>query len=218
MSTRESVLPPAKKNIGSNSGSVRVRLRPGDRRAQLLRTAGELLVSVGAEGVRVPAVAAAAGVTRPVVYRFFPNRRALLVAMLEDFGEDLERRFEEGFPLWLAEGVPALVRGFVGAACESILAKGPGAFYLMGASGAEPAIASVAAAYQDRLLEPWLHYIGEVSEESSPDLEVLGKMIVSACNAALGLWVEGSLTRAQVSRALERGILALLGEFGVFRE
>ena len=193
----------------------RVRLPPEERRQQIVRVAGEILVTHGVDGVRIPDVAAAAGVTRPVVYRFFPNRKALLVAMLEDFGGELEARFHTGFENWQPSGLSALVGGFVEAVCGSIEAKGPGAFYLMGTNGADPAIAEVAAAYQDRLLEPWLGYIATVSGQSSSELEVLGKMVVASCNAALGLWIEGRLTRLETSRALERGVVALLREFGV---
>ena len=53
------------------------RLWAADRRRSLVVAAARLLVERGADAVRIPDVAAAAGVTRPVVYKHFPNRTAL---------------------------------------------------------------------------------------------------------------------------------------------
>ena len=69
---------------------ARTRLAPDDRRQQLVETAAAILGSEGVEQVRVPRVADEAGVSRPVVYRFFPNRHALILAVLEDCGVPYE--------------------------------------------------------------------------------------------------------------------------------
>ena len=67
------------------------RLWAADRRKQLLGVAARLLAQEGLDGVRIPDVAAEAGVTRPVV-RHFSNRQAILVGVLEDFGATLQER------------------------------------------------------------------------------------------------------------------------------
>jgi AcrR family transcriptional regulator len=53
----------------------------GDTRARILDTAWELVRERGAEAVTVADVAAAAGVSRQLVYVHFENRAGLLVAM-----------------------------------------------------------------------------------------------------------------------------------------
>ena len=65
------------------------RLWAKDRRQQLVDVASAIIAREGVDRVRIPEVATAAGVTRPVVYKFFPNRQALLVAVLEDFTDAL---------------------------------------------------------------------------------------------------------------------------------
>ena len=70
------------------------RLWAADRRKQLLDVAGRLLAKEGVDGVRIPDVAALAGVTRPVVYKHFSNRQAILVGVLEDFGQTLQERVQ----------------------------------------------------------------------------------------------------------------------------
>ena len=60
------------------SDATRTRLSPEDRHQQLLRVTSDIIAADGVDNVRIPYVAAAAGVTRPVVYKFFPNRHELL--------------------------------------------------------------------------------------------------------------------------------------------
>ena len=62
------------KNTSAQLANGKTRLPPEERREQLLRVASEILARGGAERVRIPEVARAAGVTRPIVYKFFPNR------------------------------------------------------------------------------------------------------------------------------------------------
>jgi AcrR family transcriptional regulator len=57
--------------------------------------AARVLSEDGAPALEITTVAARAGVTRPVVYRFFPTRTALLVGVLEDFESDLVHRYQQ---------------------------------------------------------------------------------------------------------------------------
>ncbi len=76
-----------------------------DRRVQLLDLARELLISGGLDALTMDALAFRAGVGKPVVYRHFENRDAVLVALfhahtialarvvdkaIENCGDDLE--------------------------------------------------------------------------------------------------------------------------------
>ena len=70
----------------------RQRLSPEERRRHLLQVAAGLISAQGVDAVQFPEVAAAAGVTRQLVYRFFPSRQALIMAVLEDFAEALTQR------------------------------------------------------------------------------------------------------------------------------
>lgn len=64
-------------------------MRAGDRRAQILLTAGRLFGERGYAGTRLDDIAAAAGVTKPIVYRHFDSKQALYVALLQKHEADL---------------------------------------------------------------------------------------------------------------------------------
>jgi AcrR family transcriptional regulator len=69
---------------------VRKSRLPGEeRRAQILDAAGLLFGVRGFEGTRLDDVAAAIGVTKPILYRHFSDKRALYLALLERHRDDL---------------------------------------------------------------------------------------------------------------------------------
>lgn len=71
-------------------GTVRKRLAPAARREQLVRAAMSVLAEGGAEALSFDAVAARAGVTRNLLYHYFPDGTPdLLRAAAEVAGDDL---------------------------------------------------------------------------------------------------------------------------------
>jgi AcrR family transcriptional regulator len=70
--------------------STRRRLAPEQRRRLIVEAAGRLFGERGYDGTRLDAVAAAAGVTKPVLYRHFADKTALYLALLERHREDLD--------------------------------------------------------------------------------------------------------------------------------
>jgi AcrR family transcriptional regulator len=69
--------------------SPRRRLAPEERRRLIVEAAGRLFGEGGYDGTRLDAVAAEAGVTKPVLYRHFADKRALYLALLERHRADL---------------------------------------------------------------------------------------------------------------------------------
>jgi AcrR family transcriptional regulator len=69
--------------------SVRKRLAPEQRRDLIVEAAGRLFGERGYDATRLDDVAAAAGVTKPILYRHFADKRALYLALLERHREDL---------------------------------------------------------------------------------------------------------------------------------
>src|SRR5215208_8519608 len=69
--------------------SARRRLPPEQRRELIVEAAGRLFGQRGYDGTRLDAVAAAAGVTRPVLYRHFADKTALYLALLDRHRQDL---------------------------------------------------------------------------------------------------------------------------------
>src|SRR5215210_8285539 len=65
------------------------RLPGAERRGLILEAAGELFGRGGYEGTRLEDIARAAGVTKPILYRHFADKRALYLALLERHRDDL---------------------------------------------------------------------------------------------------------------------------------
>ncbi len=190
------------------------RLRSVDRRKQIVRVASELLATRGVDHVRIPDVAEAAGVTRAVVYRFFPSRQAILVAVLEEFRADLERRYAERTALLRdPRKLETALRAYVEASCEAIDAVGAGGFVLLNMDGPDPDIAARCRATREALNRPWLGRVAHLTGIEAPMLEAVSQMTVAASRAALTLYHEGKLTREQAATAVSRGLRALLAEF-----
>jgi AcrR family transcriptional regulator len=68
---------------------VNRRMTAADRRALILREAGRLFALHGYAGTRLEDVAAAAHVTKPIVYRHFESKKALYLALLAKHRDDL---------------------------------------------------------------------------------------------------------------------------------
>src|SRR3954453_20937637 len=81
----------------------RRRLPVAERRELITEAAGRLFGERGYEGTRLDDVAAAAGVTKPILYRHFDSKRDLYIALLERHRADLAS-FTEAIP---SEGSPA---------------------------------------------------------------------------------------------------------------
>jgi AcrR family transcriptional regulator len=72
----------------------RRRLPTAERRETILRAAGPAFARDGYAGTRLEDVAAAAGVTKPILYRHFGSKKALYVALLDKHEADLPTFFE----------------------------------------------------------------------------------------------------------------------------
>jgi AcrR family transcriptional regulator len=74
---------------------TRTRISAGERRELVMRAAGRLFGRDGYAGTRIDDIAAAAEVTKPIVYRHFESKKALYMALLAKHEEDLPT-FTEG--------------------------------------------------------------------------------------------------------------------------
>ena len=63
-------------------------MAPEERRSQILEAAAALILESGHSGCTLEQVAKAAGVSKPLIYKYFPGRDDLIVALLErEFAE-----------------------------------------------------------------------------------------------------------------------------------
>jgi AcrR family transcriptional regulator len=100
--------------MGNMSARPRQRLPLAERRATITEAAGRLFGEHGYEATRLDDIAAAAGVTKPIVYRHFDSKRDLYLALLDRHRDDLagfvssipaqgstEERLHRVLKLWL---------------------------------------------------------------------------------------------------------------------
>jgi AcrR family transcriptional regulator len=184
-----------------------------DRRRQLLRTAAELLRREGIDGLELTRLAAEAGVSRPIVYRFFESRQALIVGLLEDLEAELGVRFAQVTARQLPAAVEDATRLFVDAACDVIEAKGVGTWELLGSKGPDPAVARLARKIHERLLAPWYLPVAAAPGLDAREAETLSRMLVAAARSVLEEWYTGAISREDAVRHATRGVSGLLAAF-----
>lgn len=199
----------------ARSAPARRRLAPEERRAQLVRLAAELITRRGVDAVQFAELAVRAGVTRQLVYRLFASRRALLVAVLEDFVRDVEARFAVGVAATSAVTLEDATRVFVEAVCDAIEANGAGPWELLGGHAPDPELALQGRRLLDRLVSPWLTAIGAATGATPLEVATVARMLVAAGRAVLEQWCRRALTREEAVRYTTRGVSALLEAFTV---
>ena len=80
----------------------------------ILEAAGELLVEVGVERISTNIIAERAGITVPALYRYFPNKYAVLNALGAVLMDRQNEAFQQWFEQYLGkEGGPQLLLGNV---------------------------------------------------------------------------------------------------------
>ncbi|MEM8608649.1 MAG: TetR/AcrR family transcriptional regulator [Myxococcota bacterium] len=195
------------------ANDARTRLRPEDRREQLLRVTSEIIEADGVDMVRIPYVASAAGVTRPVVYKFFPNRHELIKGVLEDFREDFARRTPDVSEGTDAADIGSIARVFIDAACDTIEARGSGGWQLMRSVAPDAEIGAISKEFRSQLVAPWLIPLRELTGVSDAEAQALSDMFVSGAGEIVQRWIDDEFSREQVATLLGRIILAVLIEF-----
>ncbi len=186
---------------------------PDARRRQLLDEAARILTEQGAEHLQITEIAARVGVSRPLVYRQFPTRHALVRAVLEDFAALVNERFQRALLRALPGTIASITTAFVEASCDAVEQRGAGPWQLLDARGADPELARLGRSIFARLLDPWqvqlAGFIGATPRRAASLLWV----IVAAGRAALDGWIDGGLTRAEAVRDATTAVSALLVAF-----
>jgi AcrR family transcriptional regulator len=96
------------------SAALQPRRIPADeRRSMIARAAGRLFARDGYAATRLEDIAAAAGVTKPIVYRHFDSKKALYLALLAKHGDDLPTFFEGVRPSPYDDSADAVLRAIL---------------------------------------------------------------------------------------------------------
>lgn len=86
------------------TAAPRRRLAPADRRAQIVAVGADVFTARGYQGTSLEDIAASAGVTRPLIYRYFRDKDELYLEILRGARDQLDAALVDGA---LAEELPA---------------------------------------------------------------------------------------------------------------
>jgi AcrR family transcriptional regulator len=188
----------------------RQRLPVAERREVLLEAAGRLFGERGYEGTRLDEIAAAAGVTKPIVYRHFDSKRDLYLALLDRHRDDLAE-FVASMP---AEGTPEeRLRAVLGTWVDYVEARSYAWKMLFRDTGGGPEIAArrreVHAEARAVLVE-LIRSLAAVPVRRR-ELEPLAELMSMGMGALVLWWIEdAAVSRAAVLDALTTAWVRLL--------
>jgi AcrR family transcriptional regulator len=178
------------------------RLPPDQRRAVVVEAAGRLFGERGYDSTRLDDVAAAAGVTKPILYRHFADKERLYLALLERHRDDLDR-FVVPAEGTLDERLRAVLEVWL----DYVEAHAYAWRMLFRDTGGGPAVQAFRVQVHARARTVLAGMIGALAQEPIPEREreSLGEML-SMGMASLVLWwtEERSVERADVLAALTR--------------
>ncbi|MET8164630.1 TetR/AcrR family transcriptional regulator [Streptomyces sp. NPDC102259] len=166
---------------------VRRRMGVEERRQQLIGVALELFAQRSPDEVSIDEIAAAAGISRPLVYHYFPGKLSLYEAALKRASEDLAGRFAEPHEGPLGSRLLRVMRRYF----DFVDAHGPGFSALMrggpavGSSTTNALIDSV----RQNAYEQILSHLGIA--DAPPRLELIVRSWVSLAESTALIWLDG---------------------------
>ncbi|MET7284870.1 TetR/AcrR family transcriptional regulator [Streptomyces sp. NPDC005573] len=188
------------------STGVRRRMGVEERRQQLIGVALDLFSRRSPDEVSIDEIAAAAGISRPLVYHYFPGKISLYEAALKRASQDLSSRFEEP-----REGpLGARLLRVMGRFFDFVDEHGPGFSALMrggpavGSSATNALVDSVRQAAYEQIL-------GHLDVTEAPArLELVVRSWISLAESTALIWLDGRrIPRAELERQLVNDFAAL---------
>ncbi|MFV0136342.1 TetR/AcrR family transcriptional regulator [Streptomyces sp. HMX87] len=194
---------------------VRRRMGVEERRQQLIGVALELFSRRSPDQVSIDEIASAAGISRPLVYHYFPGKLSLYEAALKRAADDLAARFVEPPQGPLAARLLRVMGRFF----DFVDEHGPGFAALMrggpavGSSTTNALIDSVRQAAYDQILS----HLGVT--EPPARLELVIRSWISLAESTALIWLDGRrIPRAELEAQLVHDLAALLAVSAAYDE
>ncbi|MEU2557141.1 TetR/AcrR family transcriptional regulator [Streptomyces sp. NPDC014684] len=185
---------------------VRRRMGVEERRQQLIGVALELFSRRSPDEVSIDEIASAAGISRPLVYHYFPGKLSLYEAALKRASEDLASRFAEPHEGPLGARLLRVMRRYF----DFVDEHGPGFSALMrggpavGSSTTNALIDSVRQAAYEQMLA----HLGVT--DAPPRLELVVRSWISLAESTALIWLDGRrVPRAELEVQLVHDFAAL---------
>ncbi|MGW3415354.1 TetR/AcrR family transcriptional regulator [Streptomyces sp. NBC_00243] len=194
---------------------VRRRMGVEERRQQLIGVALELFSRRSPDEVSIDEIAAAAGISRPLVYHYFPGKLSLYEAALQRASDDLAGRFvvpEEGA---LGSRLLRVMRRFF----DFVDDHGPGFAALM--RGGPAVGSSTTNALVDGVRQAaYIQILSHMKVENPPArLELVIRSWISLVESTALIWLDGRrIPRAELERQLVHDFGALAAVSAAYDE
>ncbi|MEV0846968.1 TetR/AcrR family transcriptional regulator [Streptomyces sp. NPDC049954] len=198
---------------------VRRRMGVQERREQLISVALELFSRRPPAEVSIDEIASAAGISRPLVYHYFPGKLSLYEAALRRAAEDLAHRFEEPRQGPLGERLLRVMGRYFdfvdehGPGFSALMRGGPAVPSQEAASTANALIDSVREAAREQILA----HLGVA--RPSPRLDMVVRSWVALAESKALLWLDGRrVPRAELEVQLVHDFAALFAVSAAYDE
>ncbi|MCX5057627.1 TetR/AcrR family transcriptional regulator [Streptomyces sp. NBC_00201] len=194
---------------------VRRRMGVEERRQQLIGVALELFSQRSPDDVSIDEIASAAGISRPLVYHYFPGKLSLYEAALRRAAQDLAGRFDEPREGPLGARLLRVMRRFF----DFVDHHGPGFAALMrggpavGSSATNALIDSVRQAAYEQILS-------HLAVQDPPArLELVVRSWISLAESTALIWLDGRrIPRAELEAQLVHDFAALAAVSAAYDE
>ncbi|MFI9647636.1 TetR/AcrR family transcriptional regulator [Streptomyces sp. NPDC052040] len=194
---------------------VRRRLGVDERRQQLIGVALELFSQRSPDEVSIDDIATAAGISRPLVYHYFPGKLSLYEAALQRAAENLASRFDEPHEGPVGARLLRVMHRFF----DFVDDHGPGFSALMrggpavGSSTTNALIDSVRQAAYEQVLS-------HLEVENPPvRLELIVRSWISLAESTALIWLDGRrIPRAELESQLVHDFGALAAVAAAYDE
>jgi AcrR family transcriptional regulator len=170
------------------------RLQVDERRRQLLELGAELFARHSFGELSMARIAREAGISKALLYHYFPSKRDLFVATLREAAEEVRRRTEPDPALPPAEALAGSLDAFLAWIEENELAYRK----LMESAGSVPEVGALIAEVRDRTSARILAEVG-TGDPPPPRLRAAARAWLWFMDGAILDWLE--------HRDLERGEL-----------
>lgn len=192
--------------------TARTRMKTDERREQLLRSGVELLKGRPHEEVSIEEIAAAAGVSKGLLYHYFPTKKDFILAALERGQKELAEQLRPDPALDPVAQLDASLDAFLDSVEEHTTAYTT----IFRRGGDDPEVAETLNAGRAQQLETLLEALGKwedspASTEPSPALEAALQGWLFFVEGAVLHWLEhGGLEREQLRAMLRSGLVGAL--------
>lgn len=181
-----------------------VQQRAADTIERILEAAAQTLSEVGIERLSTNLVCERAGLTPPALYRYFPNKYALL----SELGQRLMQRQNECVGRWMTEevftgGVPALEQALAGLLIDTheVTRRTEGGVWIMRALRAVPALQEVRLASHAAVTEAQMKLlIRALPSADRVELRLASRIVVELVYATVEMLFDEGMEAHAVAR------------------